>query len=88
MCVSDLARPTQRSPLRVAAAAALDTRLTRTKKHTHTPNKKHQKKAKAYGQCLSARLPDVERNSCASEFAALRACFTAQLKQLRPRGGG
>ena len=49
---------------------------------THAPPKKNQ--AKAYGQCLSARLPDVERNSCAAEFAALRACFSAQLKQLRP----
>ncbi|KAL6752567.1 hypothetical protein V8C86DRAFT_2718268 [Haematococcus lacustris] len=36
--------------------------------------------AAAYGACLKASLPEVERGMCAKEFAALRQCFAAAAK--------
>jgi len=37
----------------------------------------------AYGACLRAALPAVNKGSCDSEFAALRTCFFAAVKQAR-----
>lgn len=37
----------------------------------------------AYGACLRAALPAVNKGACDAEFAALRTCFFAAVKQAR-----
>lgn len=36
--------------------------------------------AQAYGACVRAALPAVEKGACEREFAALRACFFAAVR--------
>ncbi|KAG4927984.1 hypothetical protein JHK84_053546 [Glycine max] len=31
--------------------------------------------AKAYGSCVAAKVPDIERDMCVKEFAALKSCM-------------
>jgi hypothetical protein len=38
----------------------------------------------AYGACVQAALPAVERGSCEKEFSALRACFFAAARACAP----
>jgi len=35
----------------------------------------------AYGQCVKAHLPDIEKGACEKEFVALERCFTASLRK-------
>jgi len=44
--------------------------------------------AQAYGACLKAMLPDVEKGGCEPQFAALKTCFFSAVKDVRRRGGG
>jgi hypothetical protein len=37
----------------------------------------------AYGACLKAVLPSVERGACETQFAALKTCFFTAVKRIR-----
>jgi hypothetical protein len=37
--------------------------------------------AKAYGSCVAAKVPDIERDMCVTEFLALKSCMQNTLKK-------
>ncbi|KAE9598301.1 putative NADH dehydrogenase [ubiquinone] 1 alpha subcomplex assembly factor 8 [Lupinus albus] len=37
--------------------------------------------AKAYGSCVAAKVPNIERDICAKEFLALKSCMQNMLKK-------
>ncbi len=37
--------------------------------------------AKAYGSCVAAKVPKIERDACAKEFLALKSCMQNTLKK-------
>ena len=42
----------------------------------------------AYGACVKAALPAVERGACEAQFAALRTCFFQAVRPMQQRAGG
>lgn len=36
---------------------------------------------KAYGSCVAAKVPDIERDVCVNEFLALKSCMQNTLKK-------
>lgn len=37
--------------------------------------------AKAYGSCVAAKVPDIERDVCLKEFLVLKSCMQNTLKK-------
>ncbi|KAF5842284.1 hypothetical protein DUNSADRAFT_7937 [Dunaliella salina] len=40
-------------------------------------------KASAYGACVKARIPEVEKGMCSQEFEAFKQCFSVKLASIK-----
>eukprot|EP00873_Tetraselmis_striata_P022034 jgi/Tetstr1/442298/TSEL_030439.t1 len=39
------------------------------------------KQGNAYGLCVKAHLPDIQKGACEAEFRAMEQCFTASMRR-------